>query len=82
MGMRSKYGVQVAGKALKVNITQLGQKVLPISEQLLFAGNFIARKVRTSMNNATLLFSIQMIRTVPSISLQLTHVYSQNLAAV
>ena len=37
--------MQVAGKALKVNITQLGQKVLPLSEQLIFASNFIARKV-------------------------------------
>ncbi|CAL8467330.1 g6867 [Coccomyxa elongata] len=37
--------MKVAGRALKVNITQLGQKVLPLSEQLIFAGNFIARKV-------------------------------------
>ncbi|BDA40379.1 3-ketoacyl-CoA synthase 1 [Coccomyxa sp. Obi] len=37
--------MKVAGKALKVNITQLGQKVLPLSKQLIFAGNFIACKV-------------------------------------
>ncbi|EIE20572.1 very-long-chain 3-ketoacyl-CoA synthase, partial [Coccomyxa subellipsoidea C-169] len=37
--------MKVAGMALKVNITRLGPKVLPISEQLIFAGNFVARKV-------------------------------------
>ena len=38
--------MNVAGMALKANITQLGPLVLPISEQLIFAGNFVARKVR------------------------------------
>lgn len=33
-----------AGEALKANITTLGPLVLPISEQLLFAGNMLARK--------------------------------------
>ena len=38
--------MKCAGKALTANITQLGPLVLPISEQLIFAGNFVARKVR------------------------------------
>lgn len=33
-----------AGEALKANITTLGPLVLPLSEQLLFAGNMIARR--------------------------------------
>ena len=37
--------MQVAGIALKSNITRLGPLVLPVSEQLIFAGNFVARKV-------------------------------------
>ncbi|KAK9917836.1 hypothetical protein WJX75_008739 [Coccomyxa subellipsoidea] len=37
--------MKCAGKALTANITQLGPLVLPISEQLIFAGNFVARKV-------------------------------------
>lgn len=36
---------QVAGNALKQNMTTLGPRVLPISEQLLFAANMIARKL-------------------------------------
>ncbi|GLJ54378.1 hypothetical protein SUGI_1167720 [Cryptomeria japonica] len=35
----------VAGDALKTNITTLGPLVLPLSEQLLFLGTLIARKV-------------------------------------
>jgi hypothetical protein len=35
---------QPPGEALKANITTLGPLVLPVSEQLLFAGNFVARK--------------------------------------
>jgi 3-ketoacyl-CoA synthase len=31
--------------ALKTNITTLGPKVLPVTEQLLFAANMLARKV-------------------------------------
>ena len=38
--------MSVAGKALRQNITELGPRVLPLSEQLIFAGNFVARKVR------------------------------------
>ena len=37
--------MKVAGMALKANITCLGPKVLPLSEKLIFAGNFVARKV-------------------------------------
>eukprot|EP00877_Chromochloris_zofingiensis_P008304 jgi/Chrzof1/3727/Cz13g06210.t1_LCKAS9 len=37
--------MQVAGNALKQNMTTLGPRVLPISEQLLFAANMIARKL-------------------------------------
>jgi 3-ketoacyl-CoA synthase len=37
--------MKVAGKALEINIGQLGPKVLPLSEKLCFAANFIARKV-------------------------------------
>jgi hypothetical protein len=33
------------GEALKANITTLGPLVLPVSEQLLFAANLVARKV-------------------------------------
>jgi 3-ketoacyl-CoA synthase len=39
--------MEVAGMALKANITRLGPKVLPVSEQLIFAGNYVARKVST-----------------------------------
>ncbi|KAL3140381.1 3-ketoacyl-CoA synthase 11 [Trebouxia sp. C0009 RCD-2024] len=37
--------VKVAGKALTHNLTKLGPKVLPWSEKLLYAGNWVARKV-------------------------------------
>lgn len=40
--------MKVAGMALKANITRLGPRVLPISEQLIFAGNFVARKVSSA----------------------------------
>lgn len=46
VGVRlSKELMKVAGRTLKQNITELGPKVLPLSEILLFAGNMIARKV-------------------------------------
>ena len=38
--------MSVAAMALKTNITRLAPLVLPVSEQLIFAGNFVARKVR------------------------------------
>ena len=38
--------MKVAGMALRANIMRLGPLVLPVSEQLLFAGNFVARKAR------------------------------------
>jgi 3-ketoacyl-CoA synthase len=41
----SKDLMAIAGEALKANITTLGPLVLPVSEQLLFAANFIARKL-------------------------------------
>ena len=42
----SKDLMSIAGHALKANITTLGPLVLPISEQLLFFLNLVARKVR------------------------------------
>ncbi|KAL9319460.1 hypothetical protein ACSQ67_015977 [Phaseolus vulgaris] len=41
----SKDLMAVAGEALKTNITTLGPLVLPMSEQLLFFGTLVARKV-------------------------------------
>ena len=38
--------MKVAGMALKAYITRLGPQVLPLSEKLIFAGNFVARKAR------------------------------------
>lgn len=37
--------MKIAGNALKANITTLGPLVLPLSEQLLFFVNLVARKV-------------------------------------
>lgn len=48
----SKELMSIAGHSLKANITTLGPLVLPISEQLLFFVNLIARKVRSSDANA------------------------------
>jgi 3-ketoacyl-CoA synthase len=46
VGVRlSKELMKVAGRTLKQNITELGPKVLPLSEILLFAANIVARKV-------------------------------------
>ena len=41
--------MSVAGKALQQNITELGPRVLPLSEQLIFAGNLVARKVLAAL---------------------------------
>lgn len=41
----SKELMAIAGHSLKANITTLGPLVLPISEQLLFFVNLVARKV-------------------------------------
>ncbi|KAL3157470.1 Ataxin 2-like [Trebouxia sp. C0010 RCD-2024] len=41
----SKELMAIAGHALKANITTLGPLVLPISEQLIFFANLVARKV-------------------------------------
>lgn len=43
----SKELMGIAGHALKANITTLGPLVLPVSEQILFFLNLIARKVRS-----------------------------------
>lgn len=45
----SKDLMAVAGEALKTNITTLGPLVLPVSEQLLFIGTLLARKVLKMM---------------------------------
>ncbi|XP_074285777.1 3-ketoacyl-CoA synthase 4-like [Silene latifolia] len=44
----SKDLMAIAGEALKINITTLGPLVLPVSEQLLFFGMLVARKVMNS----------------------------------
>ena len=41
----SKELMRIAGHALKANITTLGPLVLPLSEQLLFFANLVARKI-------------------------------------
>ncbi|GBF91682.1 hypothetical protein Rsub_03986 [Raphidocelis subcapitata] len=41
----SKELMAIAGNALKTNITTLGPLVLPVSEQLLFGANMVARKL-------------------------------------
>lgn len=43
----SKDLMAIAGHALKANITTLAPLVLPVSEQLLFFINLVARKVRS-----------------------------------
>jgi len=47
----SKELMAIAGHALKANITTLGPLVLPISEQLIFFGNLVARKVCFAARN-------------------------------
>ena len=49
----SKELMSIAGHALKANITTLGPLVLPISEQLIFFANLVARKV--PLNDYTML---------------------------
>ena len=51
----SKELMAIAGHALKANITTLGPLVLPISEQLIFFGNLVARKVRSHTCMATVM---------------------------
>jgi 3-ketoacyl-CoA synthase len=50
----SKELMRIAGHALKANITTLGPLVLPLSEQLLFFANLVARKVRQGPGGAQL----------------------------
>ena len=45
----SKDLMAIAGHALKANITTLAPLVLPVSEQLLFFMNLVARKVRLTV---------------------------------
>lgn len=45
----SKELMAIAGHALKANITTLGPLVLPISEQLIFFSNLVARKVSSAL---------------------------------
>jgi 3-ketoacyl-CoA synthase len=56
--------MSVAGEALKVNITTLGPLVLPISEQLLFFFNIIARK----------LLHLKMRPYIPDFGLAFNHI--------
>eukprot|EP00877_Chromochloris_zofingiensis_P010954 jgi/Chrzof1/6111/Cz17g10060.t1_LCKAS5[v5.2] len=61
----SKELMAIAGESLKANITTLGPMVLPVSEQLLFAANIIARK----------LFGKKKFRPyVPDFSLAFNHI--------
>ena len=46
----------IAGHALKANITTLAPLVLPVSEQLLFFINLVARKVRPSVRLLSLVW--------------------------
>ena len=55
-----KIGVKIgkelmttASDALKANVTRLAPLVLPVSEQLIFAGNFFARKASTLCPSAS-----------------------------
>ena len=59
----SKDLLAVAGEALKNNITTLGPLVLPISEQILFLVNLIARKI----------FKMKMKQYVPDFKLAFEH---------
>jgi 3-ketoacyl-CoA synthase len=59
----SKHLLSVAGEALKTNITTLGPLVLPLSEQILFFVNLVARKV----------FKMQIKQYVPDFKLAFEH---------
>ncbi|XP_040988778.1 3-ketoacyl-CoA synthase 2-like [Juglans microcarpa x Juglans regia] len=59
----SKDLLTVAGEALKANIVTLGPLVLPMSEQILFLTNFVARKV----------FKMRIKNFVPDFRLALEH---------
>ena len=41
----TKELIGVAGRAMRVNLTKLGPKVLPLSEKLTFAANMVTRKL-------------------------------------
>ncbi|KAE8125536.1 hypothetical protein FH972_020330 [Carpinus fangiana] len=59
----SKDLLTVAGEALKTNITTLGPLVLPLSEQILFFMNLVARKV----------FKMKIKQYVPDFKLAFEH---------
>ncbi|KAK2400041.1 3-ketoacyl-CoA synthase [Trifolium repens] len=59
----SKDLMAVAGEALKTNITTLGPLVLPMSEQLLFFGTWIGRKI----------FKIKIKPYIPDFKLAFEH---------
>lgn len=60
----SKELMSIAGHALKANITTLGPLVLPLSEQILFFLNLIARKVSISQLHLLVLRENCMCRRV------------------
>ncbi len=45
--------MEVAGRALRANVTVLAPRVLPASEQLLYAGNIFARKAGSGVVHGT-----------------------------
>ena len=63
--------MSVAATALKSNITRLAPLVLPLSEQLIFASNFVARKVRDTpcLQARATLWTMYMNRTGCSLEL-------------
>ena len=50
--------MQVAGRALKMNITRLGPLVLPMSEKLVYAINLLARKVCQSADSTSVALTL------------------------
>ncbi|KAL5583605.1 hypothetical protein UlMin_016047 [Ulmus minor] len=60
----SKDLLNVAGDAIKTNITMLGPLVLPISEQILFLANLVSRKI----------FKMKIKQYVPDFKLAFEHI--------
>lgn len=56
--------MDVAGRALKQNITSLGPRVLPLSEKLRFVANFVQRKVRTMLAPAFCCAHVRLVKSV------------------
>lgn len=59
----SKDLMSIAGESLKTNITTLGPLVLPVSEQLLFFANLVARKI----------FKVKIKHYIPDFKLAFEH---------